>query len=134
MRFGERLQQVIDELGISQSELGRRVGVTPQSVNGWCQSGILPRKEILELLPEATGKPLYWFFIEPEDEQSPTNEAHASTTEINDKQRRLLTLFEQLPTDNEQERIIEMISMRLDELDQVMAAYMKKRKIEPSAD
>ncbi|UJD80084.1 helix-turn-helix domain-containing protein [Serratia rubidaea] len=134
MRFGERLQQVIDELGISQSELGRRVGVTPQSVNGWCQSGILPRKEILELLPEATGKPLYWFFIEPEDEQTPTNEAHANTTEINDKQRRLLTLFEQLPTDNEQERIIEMISMRLDELDQVMAAYMKKRKIEPSAD
>lgn len=44
MNFGERLQRVLNETGITQSELGRRVGATSQSVNGWCQSGILPEK------------------------------------------------------------------------------------------
>ena len=59
MNFGVRLQRVLDEIGMSQSELGRRIGATSQSVNGWCQAGILPRKEMLEQLPDITGKPLY---------------------------------------------------------------------------
>ena len=52
MNFGVRLQRVLDEIGMSQSELGRRIGATSQSVNGWCQAGILPRKEMLEQLPD----------------------------------------------------------------------------------
>lgn len=55
MKFEERLQQAIDEAGISQSELGRRVGVNSQSVSGWCNSGILPRKDKLEMLPQHWG-------------------------------------------------------------------------------
>lgn len=60
--FGSRIQQVIREMGISQSEFGRRLGATSQSVNGWCHSGSLPRKELLDKLPEISGKPLFWFF------------------------------------------------------------------------
>ena len=63
MNFGVRLQRVLDEIGMSQSELGRRIGATSQSVNGWCQAGILPRKEMLEQLPDITGKPLYLSLI-----------------------------------------------------------------------
>ncbi|MCS5967314.1 helix-turn-helix domain-containing protein [Klebsiella variicola subsp. variicola] len=70
MNFGVRLQRVLDEIGMSQSELGRRIGATSQSVNGWCQAGILPRKEMLEQLPDITGKPLYWFFMTDEDEET----------------------------------------------------------------
>jgi transcriptional regulator with XRE-family HTH domain len=134
MNFGRRLQRAIDELGISQAEFGRRVGVSAQSVNGWCQAGILPRTEILELLPKNTGKPLYWFFMSDEEEGQSHNDARSMQVNIpllNDRQVHLIQLFEQLPTDEEQERTIEMISLRLNELDKVMAAYLKKRKIEP---
>ena len=69
MNFEERLIRALEEAGISQSELGRRVGVNSQSVSGWCNAGIIPRKEKLALLPEALGKPLYWFFMSDAEEK-----------------------------------------------------------------
>lgn len=130
MNFGARLQQALNEQGISQSELGRRVGATSQSVNGWCQSGILPRKEILEQLPQATGKPLYWFFMSDSDERMAPGLKNVSYDA--EKQQRLLDVFHQLPAE-EQERFIELIESRLKELDNFIAEYLKKRKIEPTA-
>lgn len=131
MNFGERLQRVLNETGITQSELGRRVGATSQSVNGWCQSGILPRKDILELLPKATGKPLYWFFMEDDDESDvPERLTQVGPTDLNDRQKRLLEIFDQLPT-VEQDRFIELAGTRLQELDDFMAEYQRRRKIEP---
>lgn len=131
MNFGERLQRVLNEAGISQSELGRRVGATSQSVNGWCQSGILPRKDVLDLLPKATGKPLYWFFMEDDEEGDvPLPVAQSSSPELNDRQRKLLEVFDQLPS-TEQDRFIELAGTRLKELDDFMAEYQRRRKIEP---
>ncbi|HCT3688839.1 TPA: helix-turn-helix domain-containing protein [Enterobacter hormaechei] len=129
MKFEERLQQAIDEAGISQSELGRRVGVNSQSVSGWCNSGILPRKDKLELLPTALGKPLYWFFMTSEEESN-IKSAIDSKTVLNERQRKLLFVFDQLP-EEEQDRFISLASTRLDELDRFMAEYLKRRKIEP---
>lgn len=126
MKFGERLQKAIDDLGISQAELGRRLGATAQSVNGWCQAGILPRKEILEVLPSVTGKPLHWFFM---DEETP--ESTDVVTMPSERHARLISAFDQLPTDEEQEKIITIIHKRLEELDAVMANYLKKRRITP---
>ncbi|MGB7799842.1 transcriptional regulator [Buttiauxella sp.] len=131
MNFGERLQRVLNETGMSQSELGRRVGATSQSVNGWCQSGILPRKDVLDLLPKATGKPLYWFFMEDEEESdAPLHTQQAYADGLNDRQKRLLDVFDQLPT-AEQDRFIDLAGTRLKELDDFMAEYQKRRKIEP---
>ncbi|EAA3463136.1 TPA: helix-turn-helix domain-containing protein [Salmonella enterica] len=129
MKFEERLQQAIDEAGISQSELGRRVGVNSQSVSGWCNSGILPRKDKLEMLPAALGKPLYWFFMTSEEE-SDMKSAIDSKTVLNERQRKLLFVFDQLP-EEEQDRFISLAATRLDELDRFMAEYLKRRKIEP---
>jgi len=133
MNFGERLQRVLNETGISQSELGRRVGATSQSVNGWCQAGILPRKDVLELLPKATGKPLYWFFMEDhEEEEMPVEVLSGKPLELSERQKRLLEVFDQLPS-VEQDRFIDLASSRLKELDDFMAEYLKLRKIEPSS-
>lgn len=129
MIFEERLQQALEETGISQSELGRRVGVNSQSVSGWCK-GILPRKDKLELLPEALGRPLHWFFMLPEDE-----ERIRATTEskvvLSDAQARMLEIFDQLPGE-EQERFISLAALRLEELDRFMQEYLNRRKIEPT--
>lgn len=133
MNFGKRLQKALRDLEISQSELARRLGVKAQSVNGWCNSDILPRSEILNLLPAATGYPLSWFFMEdsetPEDQDpwAPKPQVKPST----ELQERLLKAFEQLPTDDEKERIIKMIDLRLEELDNFAKTYLQKRNLIP---
>ncbi|HCA5753480.1 helix-turn-helix domain-containing protein [Enterobacter hormaechei] len=133
MNFGKRLQKAIKDLEISQSELARRLGVKAQSVNGWCNSDILPRSEILNLLPAATGYPLSWFFMEDgetheeHDPWAPKPQVKPST----ELQERLLEAFEQLPTDDEKERIIKMIDLRLEELDNFAKTYLQKRNLIP---
>ncbi|WP_449568452.1 helix-turn-helix domain-containing protein [Lelliottia nimipressuralis] len=133
MNFGKRLQKAIRDLEISQSELARRLGVKAQSVNGWCNSDILPRSEILNLLPAATGYPLSWFFmedgetIEEHDPWAPKPQVKPST----ELQERLLEAFEQLPTDDEKERIIKLINLRLEELDNFAKTYLQKRNLIP---
>jgi len=129
MIFEERLQQALEETGISQSELGRRVGVNSQSVSGWCK-GILPRKDKLELLPEALGRPLHWFFMLPEEEER-IKATTQSKIVLNEQQDRLLKVFDQLPGE-EQERFIKLATTRLEELDNFMAEYLARRRIEPS--
>ena len=129
MNFGKRLLRVIGELNITQSELARRLGVKAQSVNGWCHSDILPRSEILDLLPAATGKPLFWFFMNDNDAQIPSSDPgdEVAPQPKTDLEKKLLERFEQLPTDEEKERIIFMIDERLKELDELVAYYLKKR-------
>jgi len=135
MNFGKRLQRAINELGISQAELGRRLGVKAQSVNGWCNSNILPRADILDQLRSATGYPLYWFFMDDEQHEDyplPNQNEHIKpTSELEEK---LLEQFELLPTNEDKERIIMMIELRLKELDDVATAYLQKRKIIPNAE
>lgn len=135
MNFGKRLQKAIQELGISQSELARRLGVKAQSVNGWCNSNILPRADILDRLQSATGFPLYWFFLEEtEADDIPVIMSEKKRQPQSIQEQKLLEQFELLPTEDEREKIIELIQMRLQELDDVATAYLKKRKILPSSE
>jgi transcriptional regulator with XRE-family HTH domain len=130
MNFEERLLRALDEAGISQSELGRRVGVNSQTVSNWCNTGNFPRKEKLVLFPEALGKPLYWFFLSDEEEAH-LKATSESKTVLNEKQAALLEVFDQLP-EVEQTRFIQLASDRLEELDKFMAEFLSKRKIEPA--
>lgn len=133
MNFGKRLQKAIKDLDISQSELARRLGVKAQSVSGWCNSDILPRSEVLNLLPAATGYPLSWFFME-EGETSDERDPWAPKPQVKpstELQARLLEAFDQLPTDDEKERIIKMIDLRLEELDNFAKTYLQKRNLIP---
>ncbi len=135
MNFGKRLQRAINELGISQAELGRRLGVKAQSVNGWCNSNILPRADILDQLRSATGYPLYWFFMDDEHlEDNPPLQQPKHNKPDNELEVKLLEQFELLPTNEDKERIIMMIELRLKELDDAATAYLQKRKIIPNAD
>ena len=127
MNFGVRLQRVLDEIGMSQSELGRRIGATSQSVNGWCQAGILPRKEMLEQLPDITGKPLYWFFMTDEDEETLQPPRSEDIYVLTPETKKLIESYDQLPQ-VEQERFVGLMQLRLEELDAFMNEYLMKRK------
>jgi len=130
MNFEERLQRALDEAGISQSELGRRIGVNSQTVSHWCNAGIFPRKEKLALLPDALGKPLYWFFLSDEEERKLAATTESKTV-LNTKQAALLNVFDQLP-ESEQDRFISLANARLEELDAFMAEFLKRRKVDPT--
>ena len=127
MNFGVRLQRVLDEIGMSQSELGRRIGATSQSVNGWCQAGILPRTEMLEQLPDITGKPLYWFFMTDEDEETLQQPRSEDIYVLTPETKKLIEIYDQLPQ-VEQERFVGLMQLRLEELDAFMNEYLMKRK------
>ncbi|WP_227502973.1 transcriptional regulator [Klebsiella quasipneumoniae] len=112
---------------MSQSELGRRIGATSQSVNGWCQAGILPRKEMLEQLPDITGKPLYWFFMTDEDEATLQPPRSEDIYVLTPETKKLIEIYDQLPQ-VEQERFVGLMQLRLEELDAFMNEYLMKRK------
>lgn len=131
MNFEERLLRALEEAGISQSELGRRVGVNSQTVSNWCNTGNFPRKEKLELFPQALGKPLYWFFM-TDEEEAKLEATTASKTVLTEKQSELLEIFDQLP-EIEQDRFVLLASQRLEELDKFMAEFLSKRKLDPNS-
>jgi transcriptional regulator with XRE-family HTH domain len=56
-RFGDALTQLLHERGISQSELGRRLGVTAQSVNLWTKGGRPSRENIERIEDELAVEP-----------------------------------------------------------------------------
>lgn len=62
--FAARMQAAIDESGMSQSELARRVGKSPQAVTGWLKTGTIG-KALLPRVAAELGKDLSYFM--PED-------------------------------------------------------------------
>lgn len=93
MDFGVKIRRVIKEKGITQSELGRQLGTTSQSVNGWCNFGVLPRKDILEKLPEISGRPLFWFFTTDEEDALLSSFFLKNTRGYNTEINQILILF-----------------------------------------
>ena len=128
MNFGARIQQVIDELKISQSELGRRVGATSQSVSGWISSGILPREKIMDQLEAATGKPLYWFFMTDKEARS-YDSAMRGTTDLTENEKNMLAIFRKFPS-AEQKAMIDTFNARLEELDNFFNELAKIKGIQ----
>lgn len=127
MNFGERIQQILIELDISQSELARRLGATSQSVSGWCSSGIIPREKILDKLEEATGKPLFWFFMSQEEENS-YNAALNGVTDLSDDERKLLDVYRKFPS-VERKNMIATFEARLTEIDEYFKELAKLKGI-----
>ncbi len=65
--------------------------------------------------------------LEEHDPWAPKPKVKPST----ELQERLLEAFEQLPTDDEKERIINIIDLRLEELDNFAKTYLQKRNLIP---
>jgi transcriptional regulator with XRE-family HTH domain len=46
-RIGGRIRRLREQMGISKSELARRLRVTPTAVHNWEENGVMPRLEML---------------------------------------------------------------------------------------
>ncbi|EYR75963.1 hypothetical protein I654_06835 [Salmonella enterica subsp. enterica serovar Aqua str. NVSL2001] len=66
--FAKRIQQVLDENGWSMADLSRRVMLSHTSVRKWASGTSVASGERLKRLSAVTGRPEYWFFMEPGDE------------------------------------------------------------------
>jgi phage repressor protein C with HTH and peptisase S24 domain len=52
MALGDLIKKALDESGISQAEIARRLDVTPQAVNGWIRTGTISKKKLAQLARE----------------------------------------------------------------------------------
>ncbi|MCA9790732.1 MAG: helix-turn-helix transcriptional regulator [Vulcanimicrobiota bacterium] len=63
MNFPSRLRKARKEARLSQLELGRRLGVSGQSVKEWEAGRSSPQFDRLKEIATVTGKPVAWFFL-----------------------------------------------------------------------
>ncbi|NLQ47920.1 helix-turn-helix domain-containing protein [Streptococcus mutans] len=59
---GLRLRQVKNELGLSFSEFGRRLGLKKPTINAYVRGDNLAPLEVLEKVSKLYGKPIDWFY------------------------------------------------------------------------
>ncbi|EMD1193114.1 helix-turn-helix domain-containing protein [Escherichia coli] len=112
MIFVKRLQQMLQELNINQSELGRRLGVKPQSVQGWLK-GVMPRMDKLEKLAELSQHPVHWFFMEEEtlgDKMAVSS--NDNQPQLTEQQRKIISLLDELPQSDAEQIIRDMEQKR----------------------
>ncbi|HEL4713690.1 TPA: helix-turn-helix domain-containing protein [Klebsiella pneumoniae] len=118
--FVRRLQLIQDQTGWNLSEIARRVTVSPQAVQQWAKGETTPRGERLKRLAAVTGKPEHWFFMPPDEDgenvSSQTEPEAPSRNELDDKEKALLALFNQMP-EAEKNRLIVHAKATLKELD-----------------
>jgi HTH-type transcriptional regulator, cell division transcriptional repressor len=92
--FAQRIQQVMDENGWSMADLSRRVMLSHTSIRKWVSGVSVASGERLKRLSAVTGRPEYWFFMEPGTEGS---ESEVRPRVLDEKEDALLALFNQLP-------------------------------------
>ncbi|HFN7502174.1 TPA: helix-turn-helix domain-containing protein [Escherichia coli] len=117
--FVRRLKLIQDQTGWNLSEIARRVTVSPQAVQQWAKGETTPRGERLKRLAAVTGKPEHWFFMpinENEPEESVSEILASSRDALDDKEKALLALFNQMP-EAEKNRLIVHAKTTLRELD-----------------
>ena len=60
---GKRIRYVKEELGVSFSEMGDRLGVIKSTINSYAQGYTLAPLEIIEQLTKITGRSIAWFYF-----------------------------------------------------------------------
>ncbi|CRL45139.1 transcriptional repressor DicA [Sodalis glossinidius str. 'morsitans'] len=112
MIFAKRLQQLLDELNINQSELGRRLNVKPQSVQGWLK-GVIPRMDKLEKLAKLADRPVYWFFMPYGEEDNHKQVINViNQPKLTGNKQKILELLDDLPTSDTEQIIRDMEQKR----------------------
>lgn len=119
----KRLNEIIEQKGISKSDMARICGVSAQSVNNWFVRGTIGKSSAIKLA-DALGVSLAWLLGQDVDE-----DAGLKPLEL-----QMLELFRRLPTDDERKRIIMVAEMRLQEIDDYVEKYLRGRYVKKVED
>lgn len=96
---------MMEENGWSMADLARRVMLSHTSVRKWANGAATASGERLKRLAAVTGRPEYWFFMEPGSEDENGEEVSTPPRVLDEREETLLSLFNQLP-DAEKLRLI----------------------------
>ncbi|EIM0318295.1 helix-turn-helix domain-containing protein, partial [Salmonella enterica] len=125
--FQRRLKETLDKLELSQSELARRMNVTPQAVQRWCNGLGEPRKSVLEKLAKVTNMPAHWFYIpydQGDERGSYTSISFGHVDELADSRKQMLlspdeeqliNIYRDLPGE-ERKNMLRVFGIRLKEI------------------
>jgi transcriptional regulator with XRE-family HTH domain len=59
--LGKRIKQARNEMGLTQSDLAYRMGISTQSISAFESGRIAPARVYIEKIAQFTHKPLYFF-------------------------------------------------------------------------
>ncbi|HFQ6840897.1 helix-turn-helix domain-containing protein [Serratia marcescens] len=133
--FSQRLNEALTELGLSQSELARRIDVTPQAVQRWCNGYGSPRSKYLSAISKATGKPEHWFFLPygtQQDQASAVVDQPSSASDdlvsltLTPDEIKLINTYRDLPG-VERKRMLDLFELRLEEINKYITEYLLKK-------
>lgn len=62
-QVGQRIRQVKDEMGISLSEFGNRLGLKKPTLNAYVQGYNLAPLSVIEKVSKVSGRPIGWFYF-----------------------------------------------------------------------
>lgn len=110
-----RLNEIIEQKGISKADMARICGVSSQSVNNWFVRGTIGKSSAIKLA-DALGVSLAWLLGQDVDQKDG----------LKPDEQRLLELYRQLP-EEEQQNMLRIFALRLKELDELYERYMKGR-------
>lgn len=122
--FQKRLYQLLDELGITCSELSRQLGVTPQGAHRWLAGKSIPRQATMKKLSKLINKPQSWFYTSSEQETDHNNPPHCRDSYLNPDMKSLIVsteeeliinIFRELPGE-ERRKMIRIFNLRLSEI------------------
>ncbi|HDL6936520.1 TPA: helix-turn-helix domain-containing protein [Yersinia enterocolitica] len=100
-----RLNQLIEQNGISKAEMARIAGVTSQAVNNWFKRGDIGKKSAQKIAAKM-GVSVDWILGES-DNLSPSNPTRTEST-LTPKEKILLELFNELP-ESERDKLLKTL-------------------------
>ena len=100
--IGDRLSSLLQESGISQTELSEMLGVSRSTVNKWIMKKALPRMGLIEKMSSIFGVPKSYFLEEVVDDRrayylNPETAEMAEKLRTNEGLRMLFKASEDLP-------------------------------------
>lgn len=106
--IGDRLSSLLQESGISQTELSEMLGVSRSTVNKWIMKKALPRMGLIEKMSSIFGVPKSYFLEEVVDDRrayylNPETAEMAEKLRTNEGLRMLFKASEDLPPEKMQE-------------------------------
>ena len=106
--IGDRLSSLLQESGISQTELSEMLGVSRSTVNKWIMKKALPRMGLIEKMSSIFGVPKSYFLEEVVDDRrayylNPETAEMAEKLRTDEGLRMLFKASEDLPPEKMQE-------------------------------
>ncbi|HGJ5883623.1 helix-turn-helix domain-containing protein [Arsenophonus sp.] len=120
-----RIIQVLKKNGWSQSDLARRLSISPQAIQQWVKGISSPRGTNLKKLSEITGFPPHWFFMD-EAEEKASHSNVIKSAKLSEQHRILIELFEKLP-ESEKNLLIDSLHEKQRHYDKLLEELAKAR-------